>query len=1026
MSRFQELVAHWVETSPLSIRKLAEQIGLPKSTIYEWHKNGRSPRHWQDVVQFAQGCGLNAVDTNDLLGAAGYPTLEQLWTDADTSQQTLLNNWAETLIRSNVPPPTPAFVGRESVKTRLAQQLFQHQRLAILHGMGGMGKTTVAKQVAHEWRTRFPDGIFWGAFESIGTDEQLNTVLATFAHLFSWTLTADLNAHKQQVGQLLANKQALVIFDDVTRLADIAWLIDQIPRQCAVLVTTRDENAVLPYRNQSIFLGRMTSEEGSQLLHRHYEAIDPEAAVTAKLVELVDGLPLALELAAATLYKSRFLTVEQYAQQLTDEKKRLLRLDYQAPERGLRATFNLSFHRLSIDEKQLFAALGTFGGQTFSVQAAVDLMAGDPFDITLQLGELQARGLAVHYSVVLQGIEESHLLNRYRLHKLLHLFAREKQTAVSPFYQPLTEGLDPTVHKHLQALLPKLNALQTHESLRSLFVDARIHLWQSLIPQTGSVQDRVNQLITLLYDKQAQTGANGLALFLTVLAESIPIADAAHHKVLALRDRVQTAVSPHPTPDLQRRLTTHYLTLAQSYPQHVPLLTLDWENIHACLTWINAQAVWPLLEAVLHTLTQSDWGVLGFLEKAGLWQTAVALLTTLYTHHPTPNGAIRLGAFEQRLVQRDSAQAHLRAGLEQIDDPEMQAIAYDRLAQVVDDPLTVVKEGLDGLADAPQTWLKGLLTMRLAAIHGDNRNGAGIEAALEAGRPLIPQQALHLQYQYHNTLAGALMRRRELGRSQATLAQAETYAHQMGDRSRVLQAKINQVILMSQQYAYEETFAQLADTLAEAQELNDPDSVVRAWNIEGLTRLLYGDDAGAEAALVQAMAWGQQRELAPPRRGETYSALLNLYRLTQQTEKGWHHLPDALALTLPPPLRFNILTWQAELIRQAGQAEEALALLEPLLSQTQNPSKLGIAYMIQGQVLGDLGRASEATTAYQQAITYLENRDPFDWGWAHLALAQHYHTQNDPQTTAHLQQAKTLFQQTHSQRELALIAQFPS
>lgn len=98
-----------------------------------------------------------------------------------------------------------------------------------------------------------------------------------------------------------------------------------------------------------------------------------------------------------------------------------------------------------------------------------------------------------------------------------------------PFIEPTT------LYHQLRKALLTCSLFETDSTLRAIFVDDRIQIWQNQLKEAETIEARVNQTLALLWDKQhADYQENGLILFLHVLADYIPPADALHHELKAL------------------------------------------------------------------------------------------------------------------------------------------------------------------------------------------------------------------------------------------------------------------------------------------------------------------------------------------------------------------------------------------------------------------------------------------------------------------------------------------------------------
>ena len=168
MNRFPDVVSKYVKASGLSYRKIGELTGLPATTINGW-ANGhtKKPRVLKDVILFAKGLNLNEIGLAELLAAAEFPSLVELFAADDSEIQNLLTPWAKLYQeRLKAPFQVPRlelahFVGREAELVAIIKTLHTGDKICVTHGMPGVGKSSLAVHTAHQQRLYFPDGILW-------------------------------------------------------------------------------------------------------------------------------------------------------------------------------------------------------------------------------------------------------------------------------------------------------------------------------------------------------------------------------------------------------------------------------------------------------------------------------------------------------------------------------------------------------------------------------------------------------------------------------------------------------------------------------------------------------------------------------------------------------------------------------------------------------------------------------------------------------------------------------------------------
>jgi predicted ATPase/class 3 adenylate cyclase len=279
----------------------------------------------------------------------------------------------------NLPAERDAFVGRQTSLDDLRQR-FAAGRLVSLLGIGGTGKTRLAAHFGWQSLDRFPGGVW---FCDVTQARTLDGILHAVAEGLDVPLGKDDAA--TQLGHAIAGRgQCLVIIDNFEQVARYAeetvgrWL-NRASAAC-FLVTTREVLGLAG--EQVVALAPLPPADGAELFMRRAEASKPGFAPGAAdveaiqtLVKLLDGMPLAIELAAARV---SVMPPRQLLTRMTDRFKLLSssgrRMDRQATLRGV---FDWSWELLSLPDKATLAQLSVFdGGFTLeAVEAVLDLSA---------------------------------------------------------------------------------------------------------------------------------------------------------------------------------------------------------------------------------------------------------------------------------------------------------------------------------------------------------------------------------------------------------------------------------------------------------------------------------------------------------------------------------------------------------------------------------------------------------------------------------------------------------------------------
>jgi len=265
----------------------------------------------------------------------------------------------KALNQTNLPLQPTSFIGRERELTEVVE-LLRSSRLVTLTGPGGSGKTRLALHAAAELAGEFEDGVWFVPLAAVDDGALIGAAVARATGARS-----ELEPHLQ-------GKSALLVLDNFEHLLDDAPLVAGLlaaARDIRVLATSRARLGLTAERAYAV--PTLATEDAASLFRARAEArsasFDGDTAVT-EICERLDGLPLAIELAAARV---RLLTPEQILERLSRRLDLLTGGARDAPERHrtLRSTIEWSYELLEEEERTLFARLAVFGG-SFSIEAA--------------------------------------------------------------------------------------------------------------------------------------------------------------------------------------------------------------------------------------------------------------------------------------------------------------------------------------------------------------------------------------------------------------------------------------------------------------------------------------------------------------------------------------------------------------------------------------------------------------------------------------------------------------------------------
>jgi predicted ATPase/DNA-binding CsgD family transcriptional regulator len=332
--------------------------------------------------------------------------------------------------RGVLPAELTSFVGRrrELAETR---RLLGGSRILTLTGVGGVGKTRLALRMAAEVRRTFPDGVWFVELAAV-QDPQLvaNTVANTLElRQVSAEPAADLAAY-------LEGQQLLVVLDNCEHLTDAcAVLISKLLAAAPglrVLATSRHVLGVegeqilsvppLSTPDSDVLAGDATHYDSVRLFLDRALAVAPDFTITdgnrAAVVELcrrLDGIPLAIELAAVWL---RILSPAEILDRLEDRFRLLTTGRRAAPPRqqALDATVGWSYDLCSPIEQLMWSRLSVFSGG-FDLDAAEDVCSGDEIDrddVLSLVASLVNKSIVVRHQATDQTTAWYHMLESIR------------------------------------------------------------------------------------------------------------------------------------------------------------------------------------------------------------------------------------------------------------------------------------------------------------------------------------------------------------------------------------------------------------------------------------------------------------------------------------------------------------------------------------------------------------------------------------------------------------------------------------
>ncbi len=498
--------------------------------------------------------------------------------------------------KHNLPSESTPFIGREK-ELKTITDLLQREdvRLVTLKGPGGTGKTRLALRSVKDLIDNFKDGVY---FIDLSAHREPESVLASIASTVGLRETSN-RPLIEELKTKLQKKKLLILLDNFEQVAAAAPKLGELLNECPklkLLITSREKlhlsgEHVFPvpplglpktdFKKQS--LEQFTQCEAIHLFIDRALAVKPDFKVTnenapavAEICIRLDGLPLAIELAAAriSIFSPKALL------ERIEGRLKLLRggaRDLPARQQTLRGTIDWSYELLNKNEKQLFVLLSIFSGFNFesveNVAGRIKQLDEAGLDILDELISLIDKSLIRRED---QNYEGSRLLmletiREYASERLDENseFASNARRAHADYFAEFTQNLwDSLIGPERDSTLEKIES-----DIENMKIAWRYWVSEGNLEQLH----KLTNTLWLIYDAKGWYNASvGLTSdLLNVLASTPSTPERARQEIMLQTSLARALMAVKgPSPEVEKAYT-HALELCKKYgeiPQSYPIL----------------------------------------------------------------------------------------------------------------------------------------------------------------------------------------------------------------------------------------------------------------------------------------------------------------------------------------------------------------------------------------------------------------------------------------------------------------------
>ncbi|MEJ3658051.1 tetratricopeptide repeat protein [Actinomycetes bacterium KLBMP 9759] len=366
------LLRAWRQRRAMTQEELAARAGLNVRTVRRLETGASSRKPQSSTVRLLmEALALEPAEQAVLLDAIG------------SGGAVRPVEWAVAAPRQ-LPATTPAFTGRLAEIAELERLVDSADPAAVvvaaIDGMAGIGKTTLAVQLAHRVADRCPDGQvfldlhgFTEGIDPVGPAAALDRVLRSFG-VPGHRIPTGVEERAAMYRSHLAGRRVLLVLDNAVEEEQVAPLLPGSPG-CVVVITSRRRLSGLDCV-RPLSVGPMSPVDAVELLTRavgRSRMLDEPPELLAEVVELCGRLPLAIRVAAARMRSHPTWKAANLVDRLVDHRHRLAELDAGA-RLNVTAALDLSYQQLAGAEQRLYRLCGLHPGADMAVPAVAALV----------------------------------------------------------------------------------------------------------------------------------------------------------------------------------------------------------------------------------------------------------------------------------------------------------------------------------------------------------------------------------------------------------------------------------------------------------------------------------------------------------------------------------------------------------------------------------------------------------------------------------------------------------------------------